>query len=207
MMKKGFLLLLLSAALWSAASCHAAETDAGTESAPEESRIYSYDYALSEEEIAERYPELSEKLLPFGTENAEQTISAEGLSYFNEIRDSFLAEGGEEEVANEMFDFMREDRHFFPAGDEGLFAVYGYRLIGGTYSTYYDVFFLSASEETLLYSGQYPQDTTDFLGNGEKLMIVSPQGKHGVFCVLDRSGEITWPDPGECEISVPAETE
>ncbi len=205
MMKKGFLLLLLSAALWSAASCHAAETDAGTESDPEESRIYSYDYALSEEEVAERYPDLSEKLLPFGKENVRQTVSAEGLSYFNEIRDSFLAEGGEEEVADEMFDFMREDRHFFPAGDEGLFAVYGYRLIGATNADYYDVFFLTASEETLLYSIQSSQ--VAFLGNGEKLMIVSPQGKYGVFCVLDRSGEIKGLLLDECEISVPARLE
>lgn len=205
MMKKGFLLLLLFAALWSAASCHAAETETGTESAPEESRIYSYDSALSEEEVAERYPDLSEKLLPFGKENVRQTVSAEGLSYFNEIRDSFLAEGGEEEVADEMFDFMREDLHFFPAGDEGLFAVYGYRLIGATNADYYDVFFLTASEETLLYSIQSSQ--VAFLGNGEKLMIVSPHGKYGVFCVLDRSGEIEGLLLDECEISVPARLE
>lgn len=190
--------------------CSCAKTPPGTE----KSRMYSYDNALSEEEIAERYASLSEKLLPFGKENAEQMISAEGLSYMNERRaemDRYFSEnGGEEErkyaEGNGMYDFMREDRQFFPA-DGGLFAVYGYRMLGEACATYYDVFFLSASEETLLYSGQHAQVTTDFLGDGERLMIVSPNGTYGVFCVLDRSGELMWLDPRECEISVPVGSE
>ena len=210
MMKKGHLLLLLSVALSSMASCHAAEAEADGGSGLEESRadasrVYSSDSALSDGELAEQYADLSAKLYPSGKENAEQTISAEGLVYFIEICDRYLEEYGDGDIeVIRMHDFMLEDRQFFPAADGGLFAVYGYRMLGAAWATYYDVFFLSASEETLLYSDPHSQIDTDFLGNGEKLMIVSPSGAYGVFCVLDRSGEMTWLDPQECEIAVPA---
>lgn len=213
-------MLLISMALWSMASCHAAEAEAGEESGLEESRadasrVYSYDCALSDGELAEQYADLSAKLYPSGKENAEQTISAEGLAYMNEQRaemDRYFFENGSEEdrkyaEENGMYSFMLEDRQFFPAADGGLFAVYGYRMLGAAWATYYDVFFLSALEETLLYSGPHEQVNTDFLGNGENLMIVSPSGAYGVFCILDRNGEFTWPDPHECEIAVPAKAE
>lgn len=194
------------------AGCAAENTE---ENRADVSRVYSYDYALSEEEIAERYADLSAKLYSYGKENAEQTISAEGLAYMNKQRmemDRYFSENGSEEdqkyaEENGMYDFMLEDRQFFSAADGGLFAVYGYRMLGDLCASYYDVFFLSASEETLLYSGQHTQIETDFLGDGEKLMIVSPSGAYGVFCVLDRSGELTWFDPRECEIAVPAQAE
>ncbi len=219
-MKKGLLLLLLSMALSSVASCHVTETGTDGGFDPEEnhadtSRIFSYDYALSDEELAEQYADLSAKLYPSGKENAEQTISAEGLAYMNEQRaemDRYFAENGSEEdrkyaEENGMYDFMLEERQFFPAADGGLFAVYGYRMLGELCASYYDIFFLSASEETLLYSGEHTQIDTDFLGNGENLMIVSPSGAYGVFCILDWSGEFTWTDPHECEIVVPVKAE
>ena len=196
--------------------CSCAKTPSDPEeSRAEASRVYSYDYALSDEEIAEQYADLSAKLYPSGKENAEQTISAEGLAYMNEQRaemDGYFSENGSEEdrkyaEENGMYDFMLNDRQFFPAADGGLFAVYGYRMLGELCASYYDVFFLSASEETLLYTGQHTQISTDFLGNGEKLMMISENGQYGLFCVLDRSGEFTWPDPRECEIAVPAESE
>lgn len=210
-MKKGLLLLLLSMALSSVASCHAAETetDGGSgleESRADASRVYSYDYALSDEDLAERYADLSAKLYPYGEENAEQTISAEGLAYFTEIRDRYLEEygDGDEEVIR-MYDFMLEERLFFPAADGGLFAVYGYRMLGALCASYYDVFFLSASEETLLYSGQLSQTGTDFFGNGEKLMMISKDGKYGLFCIFDRDGQIWTFNPSVCEIVAPDE--
>lgn len=179
------------------------------------SRVYSYDYALSDEELAEGYADLSAKLYPYGKENAEQTISAEGLAHMNEARaemDRHFAENGSEEdrkyaEENGMYDFMLEDRQFFPAADGGLFAVYGYRMLGELCASYYDVFFLSASEETLLYTGQHSQLSTDFLGNGEKLMMISENGQYGLICVLDRNGERIWLDPQECGIAVPAGAE
>lgn len=213
MMKKTARFALVTIALL---LCSCAKTPSDTEeSRAEASRVYSYDCALSDGELAERYADLSAKLYSCGKENAEQTISAEGLAYMNEARakmDQYFDEnGGEEERSyakeNGMYDFMLEDRQFFPAADNGLFAVYGYRMLGALCASYYDVFFLSASEETLLYSGQLLQADTDFLGNGEKLMIVSPSGAYGVFCVLDRSGELTRLNPRECEIVVPAEAE
>lgn len=196
--------------------CSCAKTPSDSEErGADASRVYSYDYALSDEELAEGYADLSAKLYPYGKENAEQTISAEGLAHMNEERaemDRFFSENGSEEdrkyaEENGMYDFMLEDRQFFRAADGGLFAVYGYRMLGAAWATYYDIFFLSASEETLLYSRPYEQIDTDFLGNGEKLMIVSPSGAYGVFCILDRSGEMMWLDPQECGIAVPAEAE
>lgn len=172
----------------------------------EADRVYSHDYALSDGELAERYADLSAKLYPYGEENAEERISAEGLAYFTEIRDRYLEEygDGDEEVIR-MYDFMLEERLFFPAADGGLFAVYGYRMLGALCASYYDVFFLSASEETLLYSGQLSQTGTDFFGNGEKLMMISKDGKYGLFCIFDRDGQIWTFNPSVCEIVVPDE--
>lgn len=198
--------------------CSCAKTPSEPLSDPEESRadtsrVYSYDYALSDEELAERYADLSAKLYPSGKENAEQTISAEGLAYIKEQRtemDRYFSENGSEEdrkyaEENGMYDFMLEERLFFPAADGGLFAVYGYRMLGELCASYYDIFFLSATEETLLYTGQHSQIDTDFLGNGEKLMMISGNGRYGIFSVFDRSGQLWTFDPSACEIVAPDE--
>lgn len=178
----------------------------------EADRVYSRDHMLSDEEIAERYPELSAKLPPIGAENPEQTISAEGLAYIKEQRmemDRVFSENGSEEdqkyaEENGMYDFMLEDRQFF-AADGGLFAVYGYRMLGELCASYYDIFFLSASEETLLYTGQHTQIGTDFLGNGEKLMMLSENGRYGIFSIFDQNGQMWTFDPSACEIVAPEE--
>lgn len=189
--------------------CSCAKTPSDSEeSRVDASRVYSYDYALSDEEIAEQYADLSAKLYPYGKENAEQTISAEGLAYFTEIRDRYLEEygDGDEEVIR-MYDFMLDERQFFPAADGGLFAVYGYRMLGELCASYYDIFFLSASEETLLYTGPQAQIDTDFLGNGEKLMIFFYNRQLMPYCILGRDGESTWFNFRECEVVVPDKSE
>lgn len=196
--------------------CSCAKTPSDSEErGADASRVYSYDYALSDEELAEGYADLSAKLYPYGKENAEQTISAEGLAHMNEERaemDRFFSENGSEEdrkyaEENGMYDFMLEDRQFFRAADGGLFAVYGYRMLGAAWATYYDVFFLSALEETLIYTGPQMQIDTDFLGNGEKLMIFFYNRQLMPYCILDRDGESTWFNFRECEVVVPDKSE
>ncbi|MCM1333475.1 MAG: hypothetical protein NC084_03385 [Bacteroides sp.] len=200
--------LLLTLALCGCAT----EADAPTELTFAVERVYSPDYALSDEELAERYADLLPKLYPFGAENVEERISAEGLAYFTEIRERALEdyalgeyEEQDEEALREMYDFMLDERHFFPAADGGLFAVYGYRLIGGEYAAFYDVFYLSVSEEALLYSERLPQVSADFLGNGEKLMIFLYDMPLAPCRILDRYGETGRIGSWDIEVVVPAD--
>lgn len=163
-------------------------------------RVYSSDKKLSNEEIAEQYADLSPKLRSWGVRNPEDQISAEGLAYINECRaemDRYFAENGGEEarqyaMENGMYDFLLDDRRIFPAADGGLFAVYGYRMNGALDANYYDIYFISDSEEKLLYSERRRQGDTRFLGNGEKLMMILFDRQIQPYCVLDQDGNLSY---------------
>ncbi len=132
-----------------------------------------------------------------GVNSAEEILSEEGTEYFDKLIQHTLDELSEQDQENggegnvdsadreSLTHIVINDTRIYPAKD-GLFAMYGLRLGAALNITWYEIRYITAEEESTIYSGNH-LEYIHAISDGEKLYLLWNDGE---LSTMTASGEI-----------------
>lgn len=184
--------------------CSSWETNSAEVSSPvTDEPISTWTNPLKNSQAVEQYGDIYK-----GVNSAEEILSEAGTEYFDKLIQHTLDElsrldqenGGEDNVDSADRDSLTHivinSTRIYPAKD-GLFAMYGMRLGAALNITWYEIRYITAEEESTIYSGNH-FDYIHTISDGEKLYLLWNDGE---LSSMTASGEIQ----SLCKVAPPNE--
>lgn len=150
---------------------------------------YSWSGGVSVEEVTQAHSKIGERLngIDFDGidtfEEYDEIMSDKAKKFFEET----VAELGATDIAEEeLYRYAFDVKNYFTTAD-GIFAVYGMRWAQAQNANYFEVYYLTDDEDSLIYSEPCRLRDVAFICDGSSLYFVHDSG---ILSVINSDGEI-----------------